>query len=43
VQCREANLVLLDRNPLKVDPMEIRDIGVLGTVFRGRQHNLVGE
>ena len=30
-----ADLVLLDRNPLKVDPMEIRDITVLETIKEG--------
>lgn len=32
---KRADLVILDRNPLKVDPMEIRDIQVLETVKDG--------
>ena len=32
-----ADFVVLDRNPLKVDPMDIRKISVEATVLRGRQ------
>ena len=32
-----ANLVVLDRNPLKVDPMEIKDIQVTETIKDGKQ------
>jgi predicted amidohydrolase YtcJ len=32
-----ADFVVLDRNPLKIDKMEIRDIRVLATLLRGRQ------
>ena len=32
-----ANLVVLDRNPLKVDPMTIKDIQVLETIKDGKQ------
>ncbi len=31
-----ADLVILDRNPLKVDPMEIKDITVLETIKEGK-------
>ena len=30
-----ADLVILDKNPCKVDPMDIRDIKVLETVKEG--------
>lgn len=33
---KRANMTILDRNPLAVDPMEIRDIAVWGTVMEGR-------
>lgn len=33
---KRADLVILDRNPLKVDPMEIRDIQVLETIKDGQ-------
>lgn len=33
---KRANLTILDANPLSVDPMEIRDIKVWGTVMEGR-------
>lgn len=33
---KRANLTILDANPLTVDAMEIRDIGVWGTVMEGR-------
>lgn len=33
---KRANLTILDANPLSVDAMEIRDIGVWGTVMEGR-------
>ena len=32
---KRADLVILDRNPLKVDKMEIRDIQVLETIKDG--------
>ena len=32
---KEANLVILDKNPFKIDPLAIKDISVLGSVFRG--------
>ena len=32
-----ADLVVLDRNPLKVDPMSIKDIQVLETIKNGKQ------
>ena len=32
-----ADLVVLDRNPLKVDPMEIKDIQVLKTIKNGKE------
>lgn len=32
-----ADLVVLDRNPLKVDPMAIKDIRVMATVKEGRE------
>ena len=38
---KEANLVLLDRNPMAVQPMDIRDITVAATVFRGRFNPIV--
>ncbi len=31
-----ADLVILDRNPLTVDPVEIKDISVLETIKEGR-------
>lgn len=33
---KRANLTILDANPLSVDAMEIRNIGVWGTVMEGR-------
>lgn len=33
---KTADLVVLDRNPLKVDPMAIRDIRIMSTVKSGR-------
>jgi predicted amidohydrolase YtcJ len=32
---KNANFVLLDENPLKMEPMALKDIKVLGTVYRG--------
>ena len=32
-----ADMVLLDRNPLKVDPMEIKDIQVVKTIKKGKE------
>ncbi len=31
-----ANFTILDQNPLKVKPMAIKDVKVLGTVFKGK-------
>ena len=33
---KEANFTLLADNPFKIDPLKLRDIGVIGTVYRGR-------
>ena len=33
---KRANFTILDENPLRVDPMEIKDIPVWGTVMEGR-------
>jgi len=33
---KRANFTVLDRNPLKVDPMDIRNVKVWGTVMEGR-------
>ena len=30
-----ADMVVLDANPLKVDPIEIKDMGVLATIVGG--------
>ena len=35
---KKADFVLLAENPLKVDPMKIKDIAILGTVFEGRPY-----
>jgi predicted amidohydrolase YtcJ len=32
---KTANFVLLDQNPLQIDPIMLKDIKVLGTVYRG--------
>ena len=32
---KNANFVLLDENPLKMEPITLKDIKVLGTVYRG--------
>ena len=32
---KEANLVILDRNPLKVEPREIRNVKVMKRIFQG--------
>ena len=34
---KRANLTILDQNPLDVDPMNIRDVTVWGTVMEGRK------
>jgi predicted amidohydrolase YtcJ len=34
---KRANLTILKKNPLSVDPSEIRNIGVWGTVMEGRK------
>jgi predicted amidohydrolase YtcJ len=36
VSGKRANFTILDASPLTVDPMEIRNIGVWGTVMEGR-------
>ncbi|TDR31825.1 amidohydrolase [Hydromonas duriensis] len=33
---KDANFVVLQNNPLKVEPITIKDIKILGTVFKGR-------
>lgn len=33
---KRADLVILDKNPLKIDPMEIKDIVVLETIKDGK-------
>lgn len=38
---KKADFVLLEENPLKVDPMKIKDIRILGTVFEGKPYPLV--
>ena len=35
---KNADFVLLAENPLKVDPMKIKDIEILGTVFEGKPY-----
>ena len=40
-RAKEADFVLLEENPLKVDPMKIKDIRILGTVFEGKPYPLV--
>ena len=35
---KRANFTLLEENPLKVEPMHIKDIKVLGVVYRGKLH-----
>jgi len=37
---KKADFVLLSQNPLKVDPMKIKDIEVLGTMFEGKPYPL---
>ena len=32
-----GNLTILEENPLKVDPLRMKDIRVLGTVYYGSQ------
>ena len=32
---KHANFVILDQNPLKVDPMELKDIKIERTVYNG--------
>ena len=32
---KQANFVILDKNPMRVEPKEIKDIKVYGTVFMG--------
>lgn len=35
---KSADFCVLSENPLKIDPMKIKDIKVLGTVFKGRSY-----
>ena len=35
---KKADFVLLSENPMKVDPMRIKDIEILGTVFEGKPY-----
>jgi predicted amidohydrolase YtcJ len=35
---KTANFVLLDKNPLKIEPIKIKDIKVLATVHKGQFH-----
>lgn len=37
---KKADFVLLDQNPMKIDPMKIKDIEVLGTMFEGKPYPL---
>ena len=32
---KDANLVILDKNPLEVDPREIRNVKVMKRIFQG--------
>ena len=34
-----ANFTILAKNPLTVDPLDIKDIQVTGTVVKGVQHS----
>ena len=34
---KEANLVILDENPLKVDKMRIKDVQISARIFRGEK------
>ena len=33
---KQANFVILENNPMRVEPQEIKDIEVYGTVFKGK-------
>jgi predicted amidohydrolase YtcJ len=35
---KKADFVLLAENPLKIDPMKLKDIAILGTVFEGHPY-----
>jgi predicted amidohydrolase YtcJ len=35
-QGKFANLTILEENPLKVDPLHIKDIGVVATMLKGK-------
>ena len=39
---KAADFTILEDDPLNVDPMAIRDIGVWGTVLRGRPCKAAG-
>ena len=32
-----ANFVILDKNPLKVNPLDIKNIRIKGTVYKGQR------
>jgi len=33
---KKADFVILEENPMKVDPIKLKDIKILETVFEGR-------
>jgi hypothetical protein len=33
---KKANFTVLNQNPFKIDPLKIKDISVLGTVYKGQ-------
>lgn len=34
---KTANFVVLDANPLQIEPIMLKDINILGTIYRGEQ------